>query len=95
MFKGSFAQGGHTSGMYGPALLAFSGTWSKGPEGCGQLTMASGSGRAAGIRKGRGQLYSVDMLCDLACFALLGISACFFLHYFISQILSEDSEFTD
>ena len=45
--------------------------------------------KAAGLghrRGGRGA-FSVDMLCDLACFVLTGIAACYFLNYFIRQII--------
>lgn len=37
-------------------------------------------------RPGR-QFCSYEMMCDLACFLLLGIVACYFLKYFISRII--------
>ena len=40
---------------------------------------------------GRKSSCSVDVAVTVACFLLAGLAACYFLNYFIAQILSDDS----
>ena len=40
---------------------------------------------------GRRQLCSAEMVFDSVCFVVLGIGACYFLKYFIGQIIDEES----
>lgn len=45
---------------------------------------------AATSRIGRPRLCSGEMLCDLVCFVVIGILACYFLQYLIALILDQE-----
>lgn len=38
------------------------------------------------------QLCSCDMMCDVVCFILLGIAACYFLKFMIDNVLDDEPD---